>query len=193
MRKLFIALSLIVFLSLPGLGQRHALKTNLIYDATANANLAYETAVARQWTFDLSANLNLWKFSGGKQWRNWVVQPEMRYWLCNRFSGHFLAAHLLGGQYNIGKVNLDFKFLGSDFRKLRDTRAQGWFAGAGIAYGYDWILGRHWNLEAEIGIGWVHTRYDRFPCAHCGTKIESDASHNYFGPTKAAINVVYVF
>jgi len=32
-----------------------------------------------------------------------------------------------------------------------------------------------------------------FPCAHCGTKLASDRQHNYFGPTKAAVNLVYVF
>lgn len=174
-------------------GQTSAIKTNLLYDATANANLAFEIQVAPKWTAELSGNLNAWKFSQGKQWRNYVIQPEMRYWLCDVFSGHFFAAHALGGQYNIGNIDLGFSMLGSDFSKLKDTRAQGWFVGLGIGYGYDWILSRHWNIEAEIGIGWAYTRYDRFPCAHCGSKIESGKPHNYVGPTKAAINVVYIF
>lgn len=173
--------------------QQFVAKTNLLYDATANANLAVEKALGQKWTAELSGNLNLWKFSNGKQWRNYVIQPEVRYWFCRRFAGHFVGAHIHGGQYNIGNVNLDFKFLGSDFRTLRDTRVQGWFGGAGIAYGYDWVLSKHWNIEAEIGIGWVYTRFDRYPCADCGTKLESNKSHNYFGPTKAAINLVYVF
>lgn len=83
--------------------------------------------------------------------------------------------------------------LGTDARKLKDTRYQGWFTGAGIAYGYAWVLGRHWNLEAEIGIGYSYTRYDRYPCARCGTRIETDRPHHYVGPTKAAVNLVYVF
>ncbi len=64
----------------------------------------------------------------------------------------------------------------------------GWFVGAGVAYGYAWILGRHWNLEAEIGIGYAYTRYDTYPCANCGDKIAEDQSHHYVGPTKAAVN-----
>ena len=174
-------------------GQTSAIKTNLLYDATANANLAFEIQVAPKWTAELSGNLNAWKFSQGKQWRNYVIQPEMRYWLCDVYSGHFFAAHALGGQYNIGNIDLGFSMLGSDFSKLKDTRAQGWFVGLGVGYGYDWILSRHWNIEAEIAIGWAYTRYDRFPCAHCGSKIESGKAHNYVGPTKAAINVVYIF
>ncbi len=105
-----------------------------------------------------------------------------------------MAAHLLGGQYNIGNIDLgDFKFLGTNLAGLKDHRYQGWFAGAGIAYGYSWILGRHWNLEAELGIGWIHTRFDKYPCTKCGTKIYSDRVHNYVGPTKLALNLVYIF
>jgi len=65
--------------------------------------------------------------------------------------------------------------------------------GAGVAYGYTWILGRHWNLEAELGVGWIYTRFDKYPCAECGTKLYSRRPHNYVGPTKLALNLVYIF
>lgn len=77
--------------------------------------------------------------------------------------------------------------------KLADYRYQGWYVGAGIAYGYNWILNRHWNIEAEIGIGWAYTRFDKFRCVGCGKKVATDRPHNYYGPTKAAINIVYIF
>lgn len=183
----------IALLAVNAKAQDVAIKTNLLYDATTTANAGIEVAIAPKWTFDLSANLNAWRYSEGRQWRHWLAQPEARYWLCNTFAGHFFAAHLIGGQYNFGHLDLPFSFLGSDFRNLKDKRYQGWFAGAGIAYGYSWILNRHWNIEAEIGIGWAYTRYDTFNCAGCHKKIESDRSHNYFGPTKAAVNLVYTF
>lgn len=65
--------------------------------------------------------------------------------------------------------------------------------GAGVAYGYSWILNRNWNIEAELGIGWVYSRYDVYRCADCGKKIRENESHNYFGPTKVAVNLIYVF
>ena len=64
---------------------------------------------------------------------------------------------------------------------------------AGVAYGYTWILGLHWNLEMEVGFGYSYTRYDRFRCSGCGKKVETNRPHHYVGPTKAAINLVYVF
>lgn len=182
-----------VFYSVTAHAQQFGVKTNLLYDATATINLGGELKVAPKWSVDLSGNLNAWNIKGHK-WKHWLVQPEARYWFCDATAGHFVAAHLLGGMYNVGNFNLgDFKFLGTDLSHLKDRRYQGWYAGAGIAYGYSWILGRHWNIEAEVGVGWIYTRFDTYPCAVCGTKLSEDRVHNYVGPTKLALNLIYVF
>lgn len=182
------------FVSLDASGQKAAVKTNLLYDIAAyTANLGVEIGLAPRWTLDVSANYNGWTLSDNRRWKHWVVQPEARYWLCDRFAGHFFGLHAHGGQFNIGGLKNGISFLGSDFSKLENRRYQGWLAGAGIAYGYSWILGKHWNLEAEIGLGYIYTRYDTYPCADCGRKIAEDGSHHYVGPTKAAINLVYMF
>lgn len=173
--------------------QKVAVKTNIVYDAAANVNAGLEFGLAKRWTLDLSGNLNVWDMSHGRKWKHWFVQPELRYWFCDRFAGHFMALHIHGGQYNIGGLDNDLEFLGTDFSRLGDSRFQGWFAGAGLAYGYTWILGEHWNVEAEVGFGYSYTRYDRFECVGCGKKVDEDKEHHYVGPTKAAINLVYLF
>lgn len=173
--------------------QEAAVKTNILSDLFSNINLGAEFGLAPKWTFDISGEFNGWTLSHGRRWKHWALQPEARYWLCDRFSGHFFGVEAHGGQYNIGGFNGKYNLFGTDARKLRDGRYQGWFIGAGVTYGYAWILGRHWNLEAEIGIGYSYTRFDRFNCAGCGKKVESDKPHNYVGPTKAAVNLVYVF
>lgn len=170
-----------------------AVKTNLAADALANVNLGAEIGLAPKWTLDLTGEFNGWTFSHNRRWKHWLAMPEARYWLCDRFSGHFFGVEAHGGQYNIGGFDGRWNLFGTDARKLKDTRYQGWFVGGGVTYGYAWILGRHWNLEAEIGVGYSYTRYDRFKCVGCGKKIESGKSHNYVGPTKTAVNLVYVF
>ena len=192
MIRLCCILLVMMLAGLPCLkAQKAALKTNLLSDVFLNPNVGAEVAIADKWTFDLSGQLNLWTVDERK-WKHWLLQPEARYWFCRHFQGHFVGIHALGGEYNMGKLDLDFKMLGTDFRKLKDRRYQGWFGGAGIAYGYDWIINLHWDIEAEIGLGWTYTRFDAYPCAVCGTKLDS-GHHNYFGPTKAAINLKYVF
>lgn len=173
--------------------QKVAVKSNLLYDATTTINLGLELGLSSKWTLDVSANYNPWTFSDNKKWKHWLVQPEARYWFCNKFMGGFLAGHLLGGQLNYGNWNTDFKLLGTDYSVLKDHRVEGWFVGAGVGCGYAWALSRHWNVEAELGIGYAYLRYDKFRCAECGEKIDTDKSHNYFGPTKVALNLVYVF
>ncbi len=170
-----------------------ALKTNLLYDATLTVNIGGEIAVAPRWSIDLSGNFNGWTFNDARRWKHWLVQPELRYWLCSTMEGHFFGVHALGGQYNVGHIHNSIKFLGTDFSGLTDHRYQGWAAGAGLAYGYSWMLGKHWNIEAEIGIGYVYTKFDVYECAGCGKKTQTDRHHNYFGPTKAAVNLIYVF
>lgn len=169
-----------------------ALKTNLLYDALLTPTVGAEVALAPKWTVDLSGSINAWSINDHR-WKQWMLQPEARYWFCSTFMGHFVGFHLIGGQYNFGNLDNGIKFLGTDFSKLSDKRYQGWMVGAGVAYGYSWPLSRHWNIEAEIGFGWIYTRSDIFNCQDCGKKLESDKPHNYVGPTKAAVNLIYSF
>ena len=192
-RRSYIILLLGLLFVYNAKAQKIAGKTNIIYDVSATVNVGLEVGLSDRWTLDMSGSFNGWSTSGEKKWKHWMVQPEARYWLCDKFSGHFFGFHLHGGQYNIGGLKNGIQFLGTDFSQLADYRYQGWFAGAGIGYGYSWILGRHWNLEVEIGLGYSYTRYDKFECAGCGEKVEEDRTHHYVGPTKAALNLIYVF
>lgn len=169
-----------------------ALKTNLVNDALLSPNIGVEVGLAPKWTLDVSGGLNLWKIKEHR-WKHAFLQPEARYWFCQRFSGHFVGVHALGGIYNFGKLGINMNFLGSDFRKLRHNRYQGWAAGAGVVYGYAWPVHKHWNIEAALGFGWLYTRFDSYPCQKCGTKLQDNKPHNYVGPTKLAVNVEYIF
>ncbi len=179
------------FLHIPASASKFGIKTNLLYDATATVNLGAEVVVAPKWSIDVSGNLNAWSFNDGRRWKHWMVQPEARYWLCDATAGHFFALHAIGGKFNFGHIPFA-RNIGYHFGNLRDHRYQGWAVGAGVGYGYSWLLGRHWNLEAELGIGWSRASYDEFECEGCGKKI-GHRSKNMFLPTKAAINLVYVF
>lgn len=169
------------------------LKTNLISDAVLSPNLGVEVGLAPKWTLDAIGQFNGWTLSHARRWKHWAVQPGVRYWFCDRFGGHFVGAHLHGGQFNMGGFDGRLNLFGTDARKLKDSRYQGWFAGGGVSYGYAWVLNRRLNLEGEIGIGYSYTKFDQFRCSGCGKKVATDKAHHYFGPTKAAINLVYLF
>ena len=192
-KKLIIALLASMAILSSARAQSFAVKTNLLSDVMTTANLGVEFGIAPRWTVDFSGSYNPWTLRDGRLFRQAMVQPELRYWFCDRFSGHFVAGHALGGIYNMAKLPYGGKYLWLDYSPLQQYRFQGWGAGAGLAYGYNFILGRHWNLELELGAGYVYSRYDQFLCTTCGLKLAENVPVHYVGPTKAAISLVYIF
>ena len=190
-RKILIVLVAFLAVASTANAQKFALKTNLLYDATATVNVGAEIGLAPRWTFDLSGNLNAWTINDHK-WKHAFLQPEARYWFCDRFSRYFIGAHLIGGLFNFGNINNDISFLGTDFSLLSDHRYQGYAYGAGAAYGFAFMLSRHVNLELEAGFGYICFDYDKYDCSGCG-QLTGSGLHHYIGPTKAAINLVFLF
>lgn len=163
-------------------------KTNLLYDATTTMNLGVETALSRKWTLDVSGSLNPWTFNEGKKFKIWMLQPEARYWFCEKFNGHFIGFHAMGGEFNVNKADMPFGICPA----LKDHHYEGWYAGGGFVYGYQWLLSRHWNLEGAVGVGYDYIKFDKYRCGTCGTKLESGHTH-YVGPTKLALSLEYLF
>lgn len=194
--KYKVALCLIALFMIGGAvktqAQNFAIKTNLLYDVTATANVGVEVGLAPKWTLDLSGNLNAWSKNEHTKWKHWMVQPEARYWFCDRFSRHFVGAHLIGGAFNFGNINNNLSILGTDFSVLSEKRYQGYSYGCGVAYGFAFMLSRHLNLELEAGLGYMCLDYETYECDGCGRKV-NEGIHHYFGPTKAAVNLVFVF
>ena len=192
-RKILVSFVVSIMSAALSAAQDYGVKTNIIYDLTSTVNLGLEYRLADRWTFDMSGNYNAWTLKEDARWKHWMVQPEIRFWNCDAFSGHFVALHAIAGQYNFGGIGNGVSFLGNDFSQLSEYRFQGFAAGGGVAYGYAWILGRHLNLEAEVGVGYIYTRYDKFNCVGCGKRILTGQPAHYVGPTKVAINLVYIF
>jgi hypothetical protein len=182
-RKLYILVLFASIICLPHVfAQQIGVKSNILYDVTTTVNLGLEVAMAPQWTIDLPVNYNPWEFAGNRKLKHWLIQPEARYWFCERFNGHFVGLHTHIGEYNIG---------GLQSIGLKNSRYQGNFYGVGLTYGYQWILGRRWNLEATIGLGYAYLSHAQYPCEKCTSKI-TDLTKNYFGPTKAGISLIYI-
>ena len=181
--KLYIAL-LIISLGIPlsGYAQKVALKTNLLYDIATTLNAGVEFGLSPQWSLEVPFNFNPWSFPDNKQVKHWLVQPELRYWFCDRFEGHFLGLHLHTGQYNVSGIDV--------FGLHPDFRYEGMLYGAGISYGYQWILNNRWSIEATLGVGYTLFDYAKHKCLDCAPK-EGDFKKNYFGPTRFGLSIIY--
>ena len=213
LRHWLIFILLLVSGSMGLKAQEAGIKTNLLGWATTNANIGVEVGVAHRSTISITGSLNPWDFSKDRHLRSWTAMPEYRYWFCEKFSGHFLGIHALGGQYNAKNVNFPLKPLivastvtpGADPADPASSEkgwpdlagdlnhgrhAEGWMVGGGITYGYQWMLGRHWNLEASIGVGYPYSEMKLY--GRCDRVIDRRKLH-YVGPTHATVAFMYVF
>jgi hypothetical protein len=187
MKKLLTVLTVMVVCSPILYAQNAGVKTNLAHWVTAGSpNLGMEFALGRKYSLEIGGGLNPWVFENNRKMKHWLVQPEARYWFCEVFNGHFLGLHALASEFNMGGMNVPIGRLS----KLKDYRYEGFAYGAGLSYGYSWILSPRWNLEFNLGGGFAYILYDKFPCEECGEKIES-GTRNYFGITKVTVSLIY--
>ncbi len=159
-----------------------AVKTNVLYWATASFNAGVEIGLSPKTTLDITGGYNPWTFGDNRKFKFGMVQPEFRFWPCSRLNGHFVGVHALYVKFNAGGI----RFLG-----MKNRRYEGNFYGAGIAYGYQWLISERWNIEATIGLGYIRSDYDRYVWERCGQFLGSDKK-NYFGPTKLGVSFIYI-
>lgn len=186
-RSLLLA-AILLFAAFSASAQRVALKTNLLYDATTSPNLGFEMKLSDKFTGQVVTGLNVWDINSSKnrKWRHVLVQPELRYWLCQPFGGHFFGAHLLYTHYNAANVHLPFGL----WSGLRGHRYQGDLGAVGISYGYSWMLDNRWSIEGSVGVGYGITHYKKYDCEHCGTFYGTQTRHLLM-PTKLALSIIY--
>ena len=158
MKRYLIIAVLILF---AGAGSVHAqkvgVKTNALYWATATPNLGFEFALADRWTLELAGGYNPWTLNAedNVKAKHFLVTPEVRYWFCESFNGHFIGINGNYTQFNVGGILIPEVFYkvsssGIFLDKLQHSRSEGWAAGAGITYGYAWPISRRiWNLRLE--------------------------------------------
>ena len=181
-----IVFTLLLFvLTTSSFAQSLAVKSNVPYLASGSLNVGLEMGLSPKLTLGVDYGINPFAFADNKKWMHWIVQPELRYWFCERFYGHFIGMHVGAGEYNINKVKIP------TVENSKDYRYEGWAALAGVSYGYSWILGERWNVEATFGVGVIYTDYKKFECPDCGKNLEND-NNTFLSPTKAAVSIIYL-
>jgi tetratricopeptide (TPR) repeat protein len=170
--------------------RRIAMKTNIPYWTTLSPNVGIEIVLKPHlnYTFELSGGFNPFKFSDNKQLKHGMLWAEVRHWTRNPFDAHFFGLHYLGGRYNVGGVKPPFGML----EGAKNKRANGNVNGLGLSYGYSWIIGNNLAIETTMGLGYARFNYDVYSLGENGMKT-GEGRKNYFGPTKGAISLVYIF
>lgn len=187
-RNTFILFLLLLLFRLADLhSQTLAVKNDLLTGALSSPNLSVEVKLSDRFTLEAGFHYNPFPAGGDKRWKHWFVQPELRYWMCQPFGGHFFGAHLMYGVYNAGDMKLPLGL----FKGVRSSRYEGDFLGLGVSYGYHFILSPRWSIETSLGVGFLHIGYERYHCLHCGEQT-GGGYKNFIAPTRAAVSLVYL-
>ena len=178
---------LLLFLGcLDAYSQKVAIRVNALsaIDGAFGGGISY--AIGNKNTVELTGSLRPWKRSEEYVNRYWLLQPEYKYWTCQKYNGFFLGAYLNGAQFNIGGKKLPFGV----FSQLKRHRYEGWLAGGGISCGYHWMLNDHWNIETSVGAGYEYIHYRQYNCVDKCAKLKEEGKYHYAGPNKASISSV---
>lgn len=118
--------------------------------------------------------------TGGLRTQFLIAQAGVRLWRFEPHTGPFLGAYAAGGTFDVGNRRHHYK---------------GFLVGAGISYGYGWMLSERWSLTAEAGLGLYYLRDRerdyRTPWSEDETIRRS--RRLVVGPSKAEVGFSYLF
>lgn len=198
MRRILIIFFLLLISGISVNAQRIGVKTNALYLATSTPNIGLEYAFADRFSLELEGGYNPWTLDSDRNMKakHFLVSPEVRYWFCEAFNGHFIGINANYTLFNLSGVDVPAVFFSSArsamvLEDLKNRRSEGWAAGAGLTYGCVWPIARRWNLECTVGLGYWYTDYDKFESRKCGL-FQEHVSHGAFGPTALGISFIYL-
>lgn len=167
--------------------QKVTISNNLLYDTWLTPNLRVGLRLSPYWSMGLTAGYRPWPTDDNtsRKWKHLLLSPDLRYWTDSVGVHHFFGVNLIYSHYNVADVKFPFGL----WKAVRDERRQGDLGAIGLFYGYSWPLGRYWNLETHIGAAVGYTKFDRYQCGHCGTKIGTEKK--VFVMPQAGVSIVY--
>ena len=148
--KLTVFLSALLMLApLASNAQHFGVGTNVLGWVAASPNIGLDIGLSKHFALTVDGAINPFQF-GEKQANFWAVQPELRFYPRYRFAGHYIGVEAHGGFYH-------------DFG-LKSYAYRGSLYGAGLTYGYSWMLNKSWNLEGFVGLGYTYLNDSKVIC-----------------------------
>lgn len=180
MKKIIFLLILVITISGRVSAQDFALRTSATMWATATPNIEVSFPVNKHWTIHLPVMYNPWVWGHNSRFQQLTTMPGIRYWRQKPYVHYFFSAYTIASRFHVGGW-FDKKY-----------RYDGEGYGLGVGTGYNYILNKHWNIEAEIGFGLIYADYDK-----CGWRKNSHIYSHERGirliPSKLDISLVYFY
>lgn len=157
---------------------------------TATPNIGFDIKASDHYTFSIIGGYNPFVFNSSSEGKtierkltHWSVMPEFKYWFAKAFERSFIGLHGIYTSFEIGQLDFPNFF--------KDYNYDGYGAGAGLSWGYQWAFGSAWGLEASFGVGYIYFRYDKYDKVN--DVLLGKFRTDYIGPTKVDVSLVYYF
>lgn len=162
-----------------------ALKTNLLYDAVTALNVEVEVPIGDKWSVAVEDVFPWWHIGNKYAFQMWEIGVEGRYWFHRT-----PARKVLSGQF-LGIYTMSAKY---DFQWRTHLNYQGEYWSTGLTYGYAKPIGKYFNLELSLSLGYLSTAYRHYMPSPGYTELHRDPDKQgrlgYWGPTKIKASLV---
>ena len=160
-----------------------AIESNLLLDAAVIPNIGIEVGIGKGFTIGGNYQ-NIWLRD--KAWTRWYRLEGFEVGLnryLNREKRPFRGHHVgLYGQL----LTWDFTVNGKGYL------AERWARGGGVAYGYAFPVGRRFNLDFEIGVGYLGGNMHEYTPEDGHRVWQRTKPFHWVGPTKAGITLQWL-
>lgn len=144
----FLASLALLLLVAPKSSAQTHLKTNALYLAALIPNIAVETKLSSNFTFEGEIFASLWESINDRPYLIGAALVGTRYYFKESFKGLYLGAYVSGEKFKFSKWNY-----------TPDYVQRGWGVCVGATIGYQLELGPRCNIDFYLGGGFHHAWY----------------------------------
>lgn len=173
--------------------QAQSIKTNIPLWLTGSPNIGFEYTLTRQVTMNAEVLWMPYMFKNGEEvFRVLEGSLEARYYIDPRnyytndsWDGFYIGPYAMFGNFNIGLLKND--------NPEESRRRKGWGVSGGVTGGYKFAFGTRWALDLNLGLGYAHLQYDKYPLGgeYVQFPLEVKKTRRWIGPTKFGVHLVY--
>lgn len=157
-------------------GAAFSLRANLLRWATLTPDLGIEWRISRYMGILMNGSWTSWSWDDkNRRYALWEVSPEVRWYLGREKRGY------VGAMFKTGEFNYKFSATGR----------QGDIIGGGITGGYQLRLNNALSMDFNLGIGCLHTDYEKYTVTD-GVRVRAGKEcKNWWGPVSAGVTLVW--
>lgn len=162
-----------------------ALKTNLLYDAVLVPDLGLEINVFNNWTVYADLMYACWDIpSRHYYWDLFGAQCGARKYFGRVASQRSFSGHHAGIYGQALAYDLQAGHIG------QQTPTINW--GAGVEYGYSFPVTLGFNIDVELGLGYIGGKYYEYIVEDGHYTWRGTVKRAWMGPTKASVSLVWL-